>query len=51
MPNVVLTPHEAGSTRQARRAQGRILVEEIRRFLGGKPLEYAITHEQSPNVA
>lgn len=42
LPNVVLAPHVAGATRQARFGQGRAAVDEIERHLAGQPLRYAI---------
>lgn len=43
LPNVLLTPHEAAGTRQARRRQGRLTVDEIRRFLRGERLRHEVT--------
>ncbi|MCD6289439.1 MAG: hydroxyacid dehydrogenase [Anaerolineae bacterium] len=45
LDNVFLTPHIAGATIQARHRQGRTVVEEIRRFLSGEPLQYQVTRE------
>ena len=45
LDNVVLTPHVAGATVQARHRQGQVVVEEIQRFLKGNPLRYQITRE------
>lgn len=42
LPNVLLTPHVAGATRQARWDQGRAVVDEIERFVTNQPLKYAI---------
>lgn len=41
--NVIITPHVAGHSVQARRRQGQWMVDEIRRFLAGEPLQYAVT--------
>ncbi|WP_166350588.1 hydroxyacid dehydrogenase [Phytoactinopolyspora limicola] len=45
LPNVVLTPHVAGGTVQARAGQGRTVVEEIGRFLREEPLRHQVTAE------
>jgi len=45
LDNVVLTPHIAGATLQARHRQGQVVVEEIQRFLKGDPLRYQVTRE------
>jgi phosphoglycerate dehydrogenase-like enzyme len=42
LENVILTPHVAGATRQARLRQGQTTVEEIKRFLAGEPLRYQV---------
>lgn len=47
MPNVLLTPHIAGSVGRECNRQGRFMVEELRRFLAGQPLRWQIT----PDVA
>ncbi len=46
LPNVVVTPHEAGHSVDSHLAQGRAMVEEIERFLRGEPLQYQVTKEQ-----
>jgi phosphoglycerate dehydrogenase-like enzyme len=43
LDNVILTPHVAGATQQARLRQGQTTVEEIGRFLAGEPLRYQVT--------
>mgnify|MGYP001202524984 CR=1 FL=1 len=45
LPNVVLTPHVAGGTVEARFAQGATVVSEIERFLRGEELEHEVTAE------
>jgi phosphoglycerate dehydrogenase-like enzyme len=45
LPNVLLTPHEAGGTVEARVRGGRIVVEEIARFLVGEPLRHEVTDD------
>lgn len=42
LPNVLLAPHVAGATTQARFGQGRAAVDEIERFLRREPLRFAI---------
>ncbi|GAA1823755.1 hydroxyacid dehydrogenase [Agromyces salentinus] len=43
LPNVLVTPHLGGATVESRARAGRIVVDEIRRFLDGAPLQYALT--------
>jgi phosphoglycerate dehydrogenase-like enzyme len=50
-PRIILTPHIAGSTHQARRDMGRLAVEEVLRFLDGKPLQHEVTREMLPTQA
>lgn len=45
LDTVLLTPHVAGATRDARAAQGRFAVAEVLRFLEGEPLRGAIDLE------
>ena len=45
LDNVVITPHVAGHSAQARRRQGQEMVNEIARFLSGEPLHYPVTVE------
>ena len=42
MPNVVLTPHIAGAIGQDCRRLGALCMEELERYLGGRPPLYAI---------
>jgi phosphoglycerate dehydrogenase-like enzyme len=51
LDNVILTPHEAGHAREARARQGMAMVEEIERFLAGRPLQHQVTAEQYPIMA
>ena len=37
LPNVVLTPHRAGGTREAYWRIGQALVDDLERFLSGQP--------------
>ncbi len=41
--NVVLTPHIAGRSLTTLRRQGEAMVDEIRRWIDGEPLQFAIT--------
>lgn len=43
LDNVVITPHIAGHSIQARHRQGQEMVDEIRRFVAGEPLKYTVT--------
>lgn len=51
LPNVVLTPHIAGSMDGECRRMGRYMVEELGRFLLGDPLLWEITREQAAVLA
>jgi len=43
LPNVVLTPHMAGSAGQECQRLGQSMVEELTRYLAGEPLRWQIT--------
>lgn len=45
LPNVVVTPHVAGGTVEARQTQGRIVVDELCRFVAGAPLGHEVSVE------
>ena len=45
LDNVVLTPHVAGGTVEARLAQGAGVADEVTAFLTGAPLQYEVTGE------
>jgi phosphoglycerate dehydrogenase-like enzyme len=45
LPNVVLTPHIAGSLDDECARMGRDMVAELGRYLGGQPLRWAVTPE------
>jgi phosphoglycerate dehydrogenase-like enzyme len=47
MPNVVLTPHIAGSVGTECRRMGRYMVDELRRYLCGEPLRFAVTPDMA----
>jgi len=45
LPNVLLTPHLAGSTGEDTRRQGSYVLEEVRRYCQGQPPRYPVTRE------
>lgn len=45
LPNVVLTPHIAGSLGIECRRMGQYMIEELKRYLKGEPLEWAVTRD------
>jgi phosphoglycerate dehydrogenase-like enzyme len=45
LPNVVLTPHIAGSMNAECRRMGRAMVKELERWLRGEPLRYRVGRE------
>ena len=49
--DVVLTPHIAGSLNDECRRMGRIVVDEVGRFVRGEPLHWAISREQAAIMA
>jgi phosphoglycerate dehydrogenase-like enzyme len=51
LSNVVLTPHIAGSLGSECRRMGRLVVDELRRYAAGEPLEYEITRERAALLA
>ena len=51
LDNVILTPHVAGGTIQARRRQGQYMVEEMQRFLAGEPLRFQVTGDMLSTMA
>jgi phosphoglycerate dehydrogenase-like enzyme len=46
LPNVLITPHQAGYTRDTYMRQGLEMVEEVERFLKGEPLRHRIPPER-----
>jgi phosphoglycerate dehydrogenase-like enzyme len=46
LPNVILTPHIAGSVDAECRRQGQYMIAELKRYLSGEPLVYGLTKEQ-----
>ncbi len=51
LPNVVLTPHIAGSMDGECRRMGRYMIEECQRYLAGEPLKWAIDREKAKRLA
>lgn len=51
LDNVVLTPHIAGASTQARYRQGQYMVDEIARFLAGQPMRYQVTKSMLETMA
>ncbi|MEO1235397.1 MAG: hydroxyacid dehydrogenase [Planctomycetota bacterium] len=51
MPNVVLTPHIAGSIGVECRRLGQQVIDELRRFNRGLPLQHAVTRESARLMA
>ncbi len=51
LPNVLLTPHIAGSLDRECQRMGQIVVEELQRYLAGQPLQWAISREQAAIMA
>lgn len=51
LPNVLLTSHRAGATRETRRAQGRLAVDEVSRYLSGRPLLHEVTANDYDRLA
>ncbi|MCC6168239.1 MAG: hydroxyacid dehydrogenase [Caldilineaceae bacterium] len=51
LPNVVLTPHIAGSMGDECRRMGRIVADELRRFVRGEPLQWQVSRAQAQIMA
>jgi phosphoglycerate dehydrogenase-like enzyme len=51
LPNVVLTPHIAGALGRERRRLGRLVCEELARYVTGRPLHWEITQDRLPTLA
>ena len=47
LPNVVLTPHIAGSLGSECRRMGRLVVDELRPYVAGESLEFEITRPET----
>ena len=51
LDNVLLTPHIAGSVGKERQRLGKSVLEELKRYLAGEPLEFEVTRELFSNMA
>ena len=51
LPNVVLTPHIAGSLGPERRRLGALMIAEFHRFRIGKPLQHGVTEVRAMHMA
>jgi len=51
LPNVILTPHIAGSMGRECQRMGRLMVDEFERYRAGEPLRWAISQEQAAVMA
>ena len=51
LPNVVLTPHIAGSVGAECRRMGRAMADELARFVRGAPLHWSVTRTQAASMA
>lgn len=51
LPNVILTPHIAGSLDNECQRMGQIVVDELKRYLAGEPLQWAISQAQAAVMA
>lgn len=51
LPNVIQTPHIAGSMSNECRRMGRYAVEDLRHYLNAEPLEWQLTRETAEKLA
>ena len=51
LPNVIRTPHIAGSQGNECRRMGRMMLDELARFARGEPLRYEVTRERAAVMA
>jgi phosphoglycerate dehydrogenase-like enzyme len=51
MPNVVLTPHIAGSQDRECRRMGRLMLDEFDRWVRGENLKWSISKEKAALLA
>ncbi len=51
LPNVMLTPHIAGSIDGECRRMGRFMIDELRRWLAGEPFLWEVTREKAGLLA
>ena len=50
LPNVILSPHVAGSTVEAKLRLGETVADEFARFFAGEPLRYQVTADMLPTM-
>jgi phosphoglycerate dehydrogenase-like enzyme len=51
LENCVVLPHIAAATAEARQRQGRMIVDEIERFVAGQPLQFQVTRARWDTMA
>jgi len=51
LPNVILTPHVAGSMDLECRRMGQLMIEEFDRWSRGEPMHWSLTREQAARMA
>ncbi len=51
LPNVVLTPHIAGSMNEECRRMGQYVIADLKRYLAGESLQWAVTREMAERMA
>jgi len=51
LPNILVTPHIAGSQAAECRRMGQYVIADLRRYLAGEPLKWALTQEQARVMA
>jgi phosphoglycerate dehydrogenase-like enzyme len=51
LPNVVLTPHIAGSMDAECRRMAQYMIDDARRYLAGEPLRWQVTRERAETMA
>lgn len=51
LPNVVLTPHIAGTMNNECHRLAQYMIDELRRFINGEPLQFRISREQADRLA
>ncbi len=51
LSNVILTPHISGVAGPERRSMGQLIIQELRRYVNGEPLQWAISRERAAIMA
>lgn len=51
LPNVIITPHLAGPNDAECKRNGQWMVAELRRYVNGEPLHFALTRERAAHMA